>query len=137
MPQKKSSPSTSRLRLLSSFLSAGLYSTWVMFHVRDAVLQAIVASGLAQFALSFGSTYVFSSLIARLVRTSSSLFNAGIAATIAAAIYAVVLFSVHYAIRTPHIVSTLLPVIAVATTYAFAFASYQALQNARLAVADD
>ncbi|WP_260962827.1 hypothetical protein [Pseudomonas citri] len=134
MRSRKSLADPARVKVFSSLISASLYGGWVAYCARQQPMLQMVESALAQWLLSFAATFAFSALISRLVGSSQRYNAAALAAGLAIALYAGVLFGIHAMVGTPHPLSTLLPVLILAGAYACFFASLQVRHNLRPAL---
>lgn len=131
MPLEKNLVDPSRVKLLSSLISASLYGGWVAYCARHLSVTNMIESGLAQWLISFAATFAFSAFISRLVGSSRRYEVAALVAGVAMILYCGVLFSVHAVVGTPNPFATLLPVLMLAGTYAFFFARIQVTHNLR------
>lgn len=129
MRSRKSLADPARVKVLGSLASASLYGGWVAYCAREQPLPVLLGSALAQWALSFAATFAFSALISRLIGGSCRYEVASLAAGLAMMLYGAVLFSVHALVGTPHPLTTLLPVLALAGAYACLFARLQVRHN--------
>lgn len=122
-----------RVKWFSSLFSACLYAGWVAYSARGQAVGQILLSAAGQWLLSFAATFAFSALINRLVGDSRRYPAAAGAGATAMLLYAGALFGVHGLLGTPHPLATLLPVLLLAGSYAFVFASLQVRHNLSLA----
>lgn len=129
MSSAKSLDDPARVRWFSSLLSAFLYAGWVAYSARGQAIEQILLSAGGQWLLSFTATFAFSALIDRLVGNGRNYLTAMKAGAAAMLLYAGALFGAHWLLGTPNPLTTLLPVVVIAGSYAFVFAGLRVRYN--------
>lgn len=123
-------PDPRRIRWQAGALSGVLYTGWACIGNARAGWGQIAVTGLSQFAVSFAATVLLSTIIMGLLKGRRSKLAAFTVAGAISAAYATVLTLVHLAAGTPNLLATVVPIVAIASAYAFWFSLKAVAANA-------